>query len=68
MMSLGKTIDELAAEIASSKYFKTIFPGKKEIIQEFNETFNKNQKFKTSLKDNEIAICPKCSEKERGVF
>ena len=54
MMSLGKTIDELAAEIASSKYFKTIFPGKKEIIQEFNETLNKNQKLKISLKDNEI--------------
>lgn len=42
MLGFIKNINEVASEIASSSYGKSIYPGKTELIKELNETMSMN--------------------------
>jgi hypothetical protein len=54
MSGMGKGIDEIAAEIAGSNYYKNIIPGKERLMKETNEFINNNAKVKARVKASEI--------------
>jgi hypothetical protein len=54
MSDIGKGISDVAKEIASSDYGRTIYPGKQALINELNQTIASSQKISGGLLDEKV--------------